>query len=358
MGECIMHECLLCERDMKRSKDLLGKGCINNIFKFLEMPKPARGASKEQILYRTLMKKTHISRINSNQKIWLTDRYLTYQYLDKINYGDFDNIKRQINTDIQNVNKVSKLEELKTAGKIKLKQAYDLYKKAVKFQDGINELKKGNFTDEESFRLLIANCSFIFNMGKNKSQYEKSAFRAMQYAFWQTVIEVGGRYFQYELAAQLLQHSLEKNPQEYLITNEQILQLIIDDKNFKDKMNQIIDNYGDEKAFYIPLGEESLTFENNDLYFAIHIAKIEMKAEQDENICWNIDITLSDTFDFTKWKMPLEYYFDTNNIPKSLLSSTLYNLAYISQKLGVIKEYEVVAKLRIKIQKNGEIEKV
>lgn len=81
-----------------------------------------------------------------------------------------------------------------------------------------------------------------------------------------------------------------------------------------------------------------------------------MKAKQDSNSSWNIDITLSDTFDFTKWKMPLEYYFDANNIPKSILSSTLYNLAFISQKLGVIKEYEVIAKLSIKPQENGEFE--
>lgn len=45
-----------------------------------------------------------------------------------------------------------------------------------------------------------------------------------------------------------------------------------------------------------------------------------------------------------------------NNIPKSIISSKLYNLAFISQKLEVIKEYEVIAKLSIKLQENGEIE--
>ena len=99
-----------------------------------------------------------------------------------------------------------------------------------------------------------------------------------------------------------------------------------------------------------------MAFKNSDLYFAIHKANIEMKAEKNEDSSWKADITLSDTFDFTKFKTPLDYYFDANNIPKSILSSTLYNLAFISQKLGVIKEYNVIAKLTIKIQKNGEIE--
>lgn len=35
-----MHECLLCERDMKKSKDIFGSGCTNNIFKFLNIEKP------------------------------------------------------------------------------------------------------------------------------------------------------------------------------------------------------------------------------------------------------------------------------------------------------------------------------
>ena len=180
----------------------------------------------------------------------------------------------------------------------------------------------------------------------------------MQYAFWQAVIEVGGRYFNYELAGDLLQHSIKEKASDYLITDEKIINLIIKDKNFENKMKEIIDKYSKQQNFYIPQGKESMAFKNSDLYFAIHKANIEMKAEKNEDSSWKAEITLSDTFDFTKWKTPLDYYFDANNIPKSILSSTLYNLAFISQKLGVIKEYKVIAKFTIKIQKNGEIEKL
>lgn len=55
-----MHECMLCERDMKKSKSQFGNGCINNIFKFLDMKKPARGKNKEQFLYKNIMNKTNI----------------------------------------------------------------------------------------------------------------------------------------------------------------------------------------------------------------------------------------------------------------------------------------------------------
>lgn len=190
-------------------------------------------------------------------------------------------------------------------------------------------------------------------MYKNKNQYEKDSFKAMQYAFWQTVIEVGGRYFNYELAAELLQNSLEKNPKDFIITDEKIMENIKTDQNFIDKMNKIISKYGTKNEFNISIEDkESVTFENSDLYFAIHIAKIEMKAKKENDSTWNADIILSDTFDFTKWKGIFEYIKDANSIPKSMISSTLYNLAFISQKLGVVKEFEVVVKLPIKVVGN------
>lgn len=77
-----------------------------------------------------------------------------------------------------------------------------------------------------------------------------------------------------------------------------------------------------------------------------------MKAKKENDFTWNADIILSDTFDFTKWKGILEYIKDANNIPKSMLSSTLYNLAFVSQKLRVIKEFEVVVKSPIKVVEN------
>ena len=36
-----------------------------------------------------------------------------------------------------------------------------------------------------------------------------------------------------------------------------------------------------------------------------------------------------------------KYFKDTNSIPKSILSSTLYNLAWLSVKSGVMKEYYI-----------------
>ena len=112
-----MHECLLCERDMKKSKDIFGSGCTNNIFKFLNIEKPTRCKNKEQLLYKNIMKITNVSKINNNQKIWLTDRYLTYQYLNQLHYGDFENLTKQLRQDIENIDKVEEFDKLITARK-------------------------------------------------------------------------------------------------------------------------------------------------------------------------------------------------------------------------------------------------
>ena len=212
-----MHECLLCKRDMKVSNSVFGNGCVRNIYSFLNLKMPRKVNLREETLCKNIMQLTNTKSINNNQKLWLTDRYLTYQFLNRIPYGNYNLIKNKINNDIQNIKQLKNEEEPKSAKNMSLKQAYDLYKKATKFQDGIDKISKGNFTDEDSIKTIITSFSFIFNMDKNRKQYEKDAFKAMQYAFWQTVIEEGGRYFNYEMASKLLQNSLEENPKDYII---------------------------------------------------------------------------------------------------------------------------------------------
>ena len=339
-----MHECLLCERDMKKSKTIFGNGCIKNIYSLLELSSPKRIKNREDYLYKTIMRKAKVASLSKEQKIWLSDRYLTYQYLNKINYGDFDKLKEEINTDIQNVNKVTEFEDLKTASKIKLKQAYDLYKKVSKFEEGINQLRNVNFTDEESIKLLIANISFVFKMNANKEQYEKNSFKAMQYAFWQTVIEVGGKYFDFDISAKLLQHSLEEQPENLVITEGIIVDTIKRDNQFQENINNIVKKYGNNKDDFIFDSKENtdfpMNFNNSDLYFAIHSAELRVVGKK-QNKKWNLNIKLHDRYDYSKFKNVKDYYFDTSSIPKSVFSSTLYNLAYYSIKFKVMKEYDI-----------------
>lgn len=52
-----MHECLLCKRDIKTSKDTFWNGCIRNIYLFLEMSMPKKVKLREETLHRNIMRK-------------------------------------------------------------------------------------------------------------------------------------------------------------------------------------------------------------------------------------------------------------------------------------------------------------
>lgn len=345
-----MHECLLCRRDMKVSNYIFGNGCIKNIYSFLELKMPKKVKLREETLYKNVMELTSTHSINKNQKLWLTDRYLTYQYLNRIPYGNYNEIKNQINYDIQNIKQIKKDEEPKSAKSMSLKQAYDLYKKVMKFQDGIDKISKGKFTDEDSIKTLITSFSFIFNMSRNKSQYEKNAFKAMQYAFWQTVIETGGKYAEFSISADFLQHSLENKPEDLVITEGKVVQEILDDESFKKNINDIVNKYGNEcdKFVFDSLKDDSfpMNFNDKDLYFSIHSADLYIKGKKANNK-WNLEVKLHDRYDYSKPKNLIKYYNDTSSIAKSMFSSTLYNLASFSIKCGVMKEYDIYIKIHI-----------
>lgn len=348
-----MHECLLCKRDMKASSDVFGNGCLRNIYSFLNLKMPRKVSIREETLYKNIMKVTNTKNIDKNKKIWLTDRYLTYQYLNRTPYGNYNTIKNQINYDIQTIKQIKKDEEPKSAKNMSLKHAYDLYRKVMKFQDGIDKIIKGNFTDEDSIKAIITSFSFIFNVSKNKNQYEKNAFKEMQFVFWQTVIEVGGKYAEFPISAEFLQHSLKKNPEDLYITNGNIVETIEKDNNFKNIIKKIVKEKGKDKNSFefnskeYEKNEYNLAFNDKDLYFALHLVDLKISALKNGDK-WNLDIKIHDTYDYSKAKNLIQYYNDTNNVLKSILSSTLYNLAAFSNYYKVMKIYEINIEFTIK----------
>ncbi len=342
-----MKECLLCKRDMKKCKDTFGNGCINNIYTFLKLEKPSKAKYKEKELYNSVINKTGIGGLNKNQKIWLTDRYLTYKYLDSLKYGDFTKLKKSITLDIENIKSVQKESNLKSLKKITLKESYDLYKKENKFKKKIKELLDLKMVEnwDSKIKLLLTSFSFIFNMQINKKQYEQDAIKEMQYAFWQTVIEVGRRYVGFEFSAELLKHSLKEEPKDLYITDGKIIEDINNDNSFKKQIKEIIKNNINKSKF--TLKGEHVQFDNSDLYFSIHGGTMHVSAIKKHDNIWDISVHITDKYDYTKWKSFDDYYFDANSILKSIFSSTLYNLAFISTKLGVVKEYCVDIKFKI-----------
>lgn len=108
---------------MNASKAVFGSGCLKNVYTFLDIKMPRKVSQREETLYEHIMKINNITSLSKNQKIWLTDRYLTYKFLEKINFKSYDEIKSEINSDIKNILQLKKGQEPKSAKSISLNQA-------------------------------------------------------------------------------------------------------------------------------------------------------------------------------------------------------------------------------------------
>ena len=339
-----MHECLLCKRDMKTATTVFGSSCIKSIYRILDIKLPKNVKDIESYLYKSIMKKLNIKNLNSNQKIWLADRYLTYQYIDKLKYGDYTELKDELNEDIAEVKEVVEFSEFKTAKKVELKQAYTLYKKEEKFDKYINKVNNVQDTAKVGLRLLWETSPINLIIKKNTNPFEIPAIKSMQYALWQ-VVAIGGNVVGFDSSAELLEHSLTNKPKDLIITEGKIIEEIKNDSQFKERINDIVRTYGKDTTTF-NTGVLKIQFDNSDLYFAIHGADINVTGNKIDKK-WNLSIEISDIYDYTELKDLDDYIGDANSVPKSMFSSFIYNLAHFSTIFGVIKEYEVIIKFNI-----------
>lgn len=335
----VMHECLLCKRDMKTATTIFGNGCIKSIYKMLDIKIPKKIKDRESYLYKSIMKKLNIKNLNKNQKIWLADRYLTYQYIEKLKYGDYTELKNELNEDIANTSEIVEFSEYKTAEKVELKQAYTLYKKEEKFDKYISKVK-----DLQDISIILKASPINLIIKKNTNPFEIPAIKGMQYALWQ-VVALGGNIVGFDISADLLKHSLKDKPIDLIITDGKLIDEIKNDSQFQQKLKDIVIKYGKDTSKF-NTNVLKIQFDNSDLYFAIHGADIIVAGEK-INEKWKLDIEIKDPYDYTEFKDLEDYVKDANSVPKSMFSSFIYNLAHISVMFGVIKEYNVIIRFTI-----------
>ncbi len=342
-----MKECLLCKRDMKTSKSLFGNGCIKSIYKLLNLDMPQKVKDMEHHLSKYIMKQVNITKLNTIQKQWLTDRYLTYQYIDNLKYGDYTELKEELKCDISNVGEIVEFSEFKTAEKIELKQAYTLFKKEEKFESYLYKINKAGEIAKGTLGLLIGALPVNLSIKKKTLPFEISALKSMQYTLLES-IALGGRMVGYDISADFIEHSMEKKPAEIIITEGKVVEEIKKDVQFQSKIKYIMDKYGkDNSEFYANDKDDvRIQFDDGDLYYSLHGGSVFIKGKKNDDK-WNLSIEFIDTYDYTKFKTMMDYYKDANSVPKSALSSILYNIAFFEMKFGLMREYKVIVKFEI-----------
>lgn len=348
--------CLLCNKPYDYKYKMFGRGCLDNIYGELGIRKPPRFVwNKELYLCTKVAWKNHKYFLSKTKKYDLTQKYIALNYLKNMNFDTLKDIEEKMLKDIKNITPFSK--NTVELMKFSLNDIYKLYNYYQRFETTIKNFQNINWKeiDEEVANGYIKSLSFIFDLTKKNNQITYIVFYSMQYMFWQIVV-IGGLFTNKPLSAKLLTNSLSmfgKEPNDLVIEDEEIKNILLKSPIFKKKLEQLIEKYGEGKKEFIvdeksPREDTLIRFDDADLLYALHDATLLVKGRIDENNKWNLEIEIKDTYDFTDFKELREYTDEENSKTKDILSTTLNNLGVASSKYGVIKVYDVEIKFETK----------
>lgn len=348
--------CLLCNKPYDYKYKMFGRGCLDNIYGELGIRKPPRFVwNKELYLCTKVAWKNHKYFLSKTKKYDLTQKYIALNYLKNMNFDTLKDIEEKMLKDIKNITPFSK--NTVELMKFSLIDIYKLYNYYQRFETTIKNFQNINWKeiDEEVANGYIKSLSFIFDLTKKNNQIAYIVFYSMQYMFWQIVV-IGGLFTNKPLSAKLLTNSLSmfgKEPNDLVIEDEEIKNILLKSPIFKKKLEQLIEKYGEGKKEFIvdeksPREDTLIRFYDADLLYALHDATLLVKGRIDENNKWNLEIEIKDTYDFTDFKELREYTDEENSKTKDILSTTLNNLGVASSKYGVIKVYDVEIKFETK----------
>ena len=348
--------CILCNKPYNYKYHMFGRGCLDNMYELLEIKKSPRFIfDKELYLCTRIAWRNHKFFLNRNKKYILAQKYIALKYLEKMNYNFLDDIINKIKNDIKGISVfVKNIVETIT---FSLNDIYKIFNETQKFDKIINDLKTADFKnlDKDIAEQYIKSLSFIFDVNKISNPIMYAVNYERQYIFWQVVV-IGGLLTDKKFSAKLLSNSLSpfgKNPSDLIIEEEEYVSIIKKDKQFKERINQLVMKYGQEKNEFIidekfPKEDTLITFEDDDLLYALHNATMFVRAQKNEENRWKFEIEINDRYDFTDFKSLQEYADAKKNKLRDIFSTLLNNLGVVSSKYGVIKEYNVKIKFKTK----------
>ena len=282
-----MNRCSVCGRNVSNKTAHFGLGCLKNMCSLIDMDKP-KNLKGENLLNIKISKITKKKSLNKEEKTLLTNRYLTLQLLNKIPLNNYDSMRNKIMKDINNIGKNKKLISNDI---ITLKQAYEAFKLYNKFQK-IKE--KAEEVDSEYIQnFLFENLLFAFSTYYRNKKYFGGVIADIQYYFWKTISNMLKKT--YPNGMEFIEYSLLENPQDKLIENGKLIDDIIKDENFKEKIKVCILNNKNNNHFEIT---EGLNYISTDLFLALNNTTINIIGNKESNK-WKLDITIIDRYDFT-----------------------------------------------------------
>lgn len=337
-----MERCILCGRKITNTKYSFGLGCLKRMCNTVSIY-DIKNLKCESLLDRKILKLCNKRTLPKTQRQLLTDRYLTLSLLNDVHLDCYNSYRTILQNDIEAINRATTIMDLHSYDVITLKQASEINKKYKEHESIFQKIINGEYDAIQNFSFDVVR--FAFSNYYNDKPYLSDMMQALQYCILKSGV-LCLNLIDFSFAAKCLNNSLHKYPEDMTITDQKIIDKIQRDTAFKECLNNIIKKYGNEEKFNTGENNESLAFENGDLFLALHNAYINVVGNKQKDGKWDLDITLSDVYDFTDFKEIGEYIKD-DNFWINFIGCTANNLAMIGTACNVVNTYKITIKFKI-----------
>lgn len=334
-----MERCILCGRKISNTEYNFGIGCLRKVCLSMEMD-GIKSLSGQTELDRNIMKLCNKPRLPRPQSDMLTDRYLTLKILNEVPLEEYDNYKSLLQQDINKIEKSTKVEELESFKQISLKQANEISKQYKKHENFFEKMMNGDYDVLQNLSFDIVR--FSFSKYYSNKPYLNETTQRSQYFIWK-VLAMSFKAIGFTFSGKCLENSLKRSPKDMEITSGSIVNKIKRDKKFIDKINVIIRENSQKTKFIV---KDKVRFDDGDLLLALHKVTLNVIGEKQTNNTWNLQIELTDKYDFTDYKEINEIIGGNIGLLERL-GNIANNIAMISTSCNVIREYDISIKFNM-----------
>ena len=290
-----MERCILCGRKIKETKYNLGLGCLKKVCLSMEMD-GIKNLSGQTELDRNIMKLCNKPRLARPQSDMLTDRYLTLKILNEVPLQEYNSLKEILQQDIDKIEKSTKFEEIESFNLISLKQANEISKQYNKHKSFFEKMIDGDYDAIQN--LSFDTIRFSFSKYYSDKPYLNETTQRSQYFIWKS-LAILFKSIGFTFSAKCLENSLKRSPKDMNIVKGRIINKILNDQYFIDEINRIVKENETKTMFEV---KEKVTFDNGDLFLALHDATIDVIGEKQSDNIWRMKFELTDKYDFTDYK--------------------------------------------------------
>lgn len=328
-----MNKCSLCGRSVANDNSEFGLSCLKRVGLFVNM-KDIKNYSDEKLVNKKICRELGKEYLPEVKSKLLTDRFCTLKLLEQVDIKDYDKYRIIIKTDIDKMNSLMSIDELKSFSKIKLSEANEVNRHHKKYKTIFKKIKDGDYDANQYITVSLV--KFAFSRYYNKKPYLSGILQLLQLFILKSAVIVLSETNR-EFSADCLNHSLERNPSDLNIMQGEVIKKIKKDKRFQEKIKKIISKNNNKNSFEY---KGKFTFMSGDLMASIHECNLVINGKRIDS-GWKLRIKIKDRYDFTELVKIQDYFNHTNDKYHNFMLAIGNNIALIASSCKVVNMYDI-----------------